>query len=236
MVVFDNVFVPWERVFHCGESKFSGKFVSRFARTHRMTCGGTCKVGFMNQIIGACKLVQEYKGLDKVAHINEQITEMVVLRETGRACGLAAAQMGSEDPPGSGVYLPDEVMGNVSKLNICNAFWRTMALAGDIGGGLVVTMPSLKELKNPETRAYVEEFFSFGSDEPTENILKVHKLLQHWTAGMHGVGTWHGAGPVMAQKIMLQRIVNFDHEKELVKNTLNLKEKELSAEDSPEKK
>lgn len=228
MVVFDNVFVPWERVFHCGEYKYSGKIVGRFARTHRMTCGGTCKVGFMNQIIGACKLVQEYKGLDSVAHINEQITEMVVLRETGRACGLAAAHMGSEDPPGSGVFLPDEVMGNVAKLNICNAFWRTMALAGDIGGGLIVTMPSLKELKNPETRAYVEEFYSFGSDEPTENILKVHKLLQHWTAGQHGVGTWHGAGPVMAQKIMLQRIVKFDHEKELVKKTLNLKEKETS--------
>jgi 4-hydroxybutyryl-CoA dehydratase / vinylacetyl-CoA-Delta-isomerase len=223
MVVFDNVFVPWERVFHCGEYKYSGSLVARFARTHRMTCGGTCKVGFMNQIIGACKLIQEYKGLEKVPHINEEITEMVVLRETGRACGLAAAQLGGEDPVGSGVYLPDEVMGNVAKLNICNAFWRTMALAGDIGGGLIVTMPSLKELKNPETRAYVEEFFSFGSEEPTENILKVHKLLQHWTAGQHGVGTWHGAGPVAAQKIMLQRIVKFDHEKELVRNTLKLK-------------
>lgn len=225
MVVFDNVFVPWERVFHCGEAKYSGKIVMRFARTHRMTCGGTCKVGFMNQIIGACKLVQEYKGLEKVSHINEQITEMVVLRETGRACGLAAAQLGGEDPPGSGVFLPDEVMGNVAKLNICNAFWRTMALAGDIGGGLVVTMPSLKDLKNPETSAYVEEFLSFGSDEPTENIMKVHKLIQNWTAGQHGVGTWHGAGPVQAQKIMLQRIVNFDHEKELVKRTLKLKDK-----------
>lgn len=225
MIVFDNVFVPWDRVFHCGEYKFSGKIVGRFARTHRMTCGGTCKVGFMNQIIGACKLIQEYKGLENIAHVNEQITEMVVLRETGRACGLAAAHMGSEDPAGSGVFLPDEVMGNVAKLNICNAFWRTMALAGDIGGGLIVTMPSLKELKNPETKAFVEEFFSFGSDEPTENILKVHKLLQHWTAGQHGVGTWHGAGPVMAQKIMLQRIVKFDHEKELVRNALNLKDK-----------
>jgi 4-hydroxybutyryl-CoA dehydratase/vinylacetyl-CoA-Delta-isomerase len=225
MVVFDNVFVPWDRVFHCGEYQYSGKLVARFARTHRMTCGGTCKVGFMNQIIGACKLIQEYKGLDAIPHINDQITEMVVLRETGRACGLAAARMGTEEPVGSGVYLPDELMGNVSKLNICNAFWRTMALAGDIGGGLIVTMPSLKELKNPETRAYVEEFYSFGSDEPTENILKVHKLLQHWAAGQHGVGTWHGAGPVQAQKIMLQRIVNFDHEKELVKKTLNLKEK-----------
>jgi len=225
MVIFDNVFVPWERVFHCGEVQYSGKIVVRFAKTHRMTCGGTCKVGFMNQIIGASKLIQEYKGLDKVPHINEQITEMVVLRETGRACGLAAARKGTEDPPGSGVYLPDEVMGNVAKLNICNAFWRAMALAGDIGGGLVVTIPSLKELKNSDVKDYVEEFYNFGSEEPTENILKVHKLLQHWTAGLHGVGTWHGAGPVMAQKIMLQRAVDFEHEKQLVKETLKLKEK-----------
>jgi len=130
---------------------------------------------------------------------------------------------GVEDPPGSGVYLPDEVMGNVAKLNICNAFWRTMALAGDIGGGLVVTIPSLKELKNPDVKDYVEEFYSFGSETPTENIMKVHKLLQHWTAGLHGVGTWHGAGPVMAQKIMLQRVVDFEHEKKLVSDTLKLK-------------
>jgi len=228
MIVFDNVFIPWERVFHCGESAYSGKIVARFARTHRMTCGGTCKVGFMNQIIGASKLIQEYKGLEKAAHINEELMEMVVLRETARACGLEAARRGSEAPPGSGVFLPDEIMGNVSKLNVANAFWRVMALAGDIGGGLTVTMPSLKELKNPEVQDYVKEFFSFGSDEPTENIMKVHKLLQHWTAGLHGVGTWHGAGPVMTQKIMLQRILNYQHEKDLVKQFLNLKE-------SPEK-
>jgi len=70
-------------------------------------------------------------------------------------------------------------MGNVAKLNICNAFWRAMALAGDIGGGLVVTMPSLKELKNPDVKDYVEEVYSFGSEEPTENIMKVTKLLQY---------------------------------------------------------
>jgi 4-hydroxybutyryl-CoA dehydratase/vinylacetyl-CoA-Delta-isomerase len=222
MIIFDNVFVPWERVFHCGEHPYSIKMVTRYAKTHRMTCGGTCKVGFMNQLIGACKLVQEYKGLEKVTHINDQLMEMVVLRETGRACGLAAAQKGAEEPVGSGVFLPDEIMGNVSKLNICNAFWRVMALAGDIGGGLVVTMPSMKELKNPEVKDYVEEFYSFGSDEPTENIMKVHKLIQNWTAGQHGVGTWHGAGPVMAQKIMLQRVIDYERDKNLVKRTLNI--------------
>ncbi|UCH19831.1 MAG: hypothetical protein JSU83_14810 [Deltaproteobacteria bacterium] len=223
MVIFNNVFVPWEKVFHCGEYDYSLKLVTRFAKTHRMTCGGTCKVGYMNQIIGASKLIQKYKGLEKATHINDQLMEMVVLRETGRACGLASATKGAEEPPGSGVFLPDELMSNVSKLNICNAFWKVMALAGDIGGGLIVTMPSLKELKNPEVKGFVEEFYSFGSDQPTENIMKVHKLLQHWTAGQHGVATWHGAGPVMANKIMLQRVIDYDHDKNIVQKTLNLK-------------
>jgi 4-hydroxybutyryl-CoA dehydratase/vinylacetyl-CoA-Delta-isomerase len=122
MVIFDDVFVPWERVFHCGECDYSLKLVSRFAKTHRMTCGGTCKVGFMNQIIGASKLIQEYKGLEKATHINDQLMEMVVLRETGRDCGLASATAGAAEAPGSGVFLPDELMSNVAKLNICNAF------------------------------------------------------------------------------------------------------------------
>ena len=87
MVIFENVFVPWERVFHCGEVAYSGKLVTRFARTHRMTCGGTCKVGFMNQIIGAAKLIQEYKGLEKTPHINEQLAEMVVLRRRAEPAG-----------------------------------------------------------------------------------------------------------------------------------------------------
>jgi 4-hydroxybutyryl-CoA dehydratase/vinylacetyl-CoA-Delta-isomerase len=222
MVVFDNVFVPWERVFHCSEVDYSIKLVERFAKTHRMTCGGTCKVGFMNLIIGACKLLQEYKGLEKAQHIKDELMEMVVLRETGRACGLASANLGKEEPEGSGVFLPDELMGNVSKLNICNAFWRVMALAGDIGGGLIATLPALKELKNPETKKYVEEFLGFGSGAPAEHILKVTKLLQNWTAGQHGVATWHGAGPVMAQKIMIQRMVDYEHEKNLVREALGI--------------
>jgi len=222
MIVFDNVFVPWERVFLCGETRYAGKIVTRFAQTHRMTCGGTCKVGFMTQVIGAVKLLQEMKGLEKVPHINDQIIEMVSLRETVRACGLAAAFKGEEVPPGSGVYLPSDMYGNVAKMNVAPAFWRVMALAGDIAGGLPVTMPSLRELDNPETAPYVKEFLSFGSDYPTESILKVTKLIQNWTAGLHGVGTWHGAGPVAAQKIMIGRLADFEHDKDIVRQTLRL--------------
>ncbi|MFH1090235.1 MAG: 4-hydroxyphenylacetate 3-hydroxylase N-terminal domain-containing protein [Pseudomonadota bacterium] len=224
IIVLDDVFVPWERVFLCGETPYSGKMVARFAQTHRMTCGGTCKVGFMNQVIGAAKWLQEMKGMEKVPHINDQLVEMVTLRETVRACGLAAAFKGQEIPPGSGVYMPNDMFGNIAKLNVAPAFWRVMALAGDIAGGLPVTMPSIRELRSPETAEYVNEFLSFGSEYPAEAIMKVTKLIQNWTAGLHGVGTWHGAGPVAAQKIMINRLSDFEHDKEMVSQVLKLDE------------
>jgi 4-hydroxybutyryl-CoA dehydratase/vinylacetyl-CoA-Delta-isomerase len=217
MVVFENVFIPWEQVFLCGETPYAGKMVTRFAQIHRMVCGGSCKVGFGKVLIGAARLIQEYKGLEKVPHVNEEMTEMVTLLETVRACSKVAALEGREMVTGSGVYFPDDLLGNVSKLNVCNAFWRMMALAGDIGGGLVVTLPSLKELKNSETRGFMEKYLGFGSDTPAEEILKITKLLQNWTAGLHGVGTWHGAGPVQAQKIMVQRLADFEEMKSLAK-------------------
>lgn len=232
MIVFEDVFVPWERVFLCGETRYAGRIVTRFAQIHRMVCGGSCKVGFGKILIGAARLIQEYKGLEKVPHINDQMTEMITLLETVRACSKAAAIEGKEVVPGSGVYVPDDLLGNVSKLNICNAFWRMMALAGDIGGGLLVTMPSLKELKNPETRRYLEKFYSFGADVPAENILKITKLLQNWTAGLHGVGTWHGAGPVQAQKIMVQRLADYEEMKELAMKMAGIPEPAPSQEEA----
>jgi 4-hydroxybutyryl-CoA dehydratase/vinylacetyl-CoA-Delta-isomerase len=222
MVVFDNVLIPWERVFLCGETKYAGKIVTRFAQVHRMVCGGSCKVGFGKVMIGAARLIQEFKGLEKVPHVNEQMTEMVTLLETVRACSKVAAIEGREVVPGSGIYFPDDLLGNVAKLNVANAFWRIMALAGDIGGGLIVTMPSLKDLKNPETREYVEKYLGFGSETPAEEIMKVTKLLQNWTAGLHGVGTWHGAGPMQAQKIMVQRLADFEEMKRLAKEMVEI--------------
>ncbi len=231
MVVFDRVFVPWERIFLCGETKYAGKIVTRFAQVHRMVCGGSCKVGFGKILIGAARLIQEYKGLEKVPHINDQMIEMVTLLETVRACSKVAAIEGKEEVPGSGVFFPDDLLGNVAKLNIGNAFWRMMALAGDIGGGLIVTLPGLKELKNPETRGYLEKYFGFGSDAPAEEILKITKLLQNWTAGLHGVGTWHGAGPVQAQKIMVHRLADYEEMKRLARRMAGFEREEKGGEE-----
>ncbi len=221
-MVFDNVFIPWERVFLCGETKYCGKMVTRFAKAHRMNCGGACKVGFADLIIGGAMMAAELTGVEKVPHIQEKIIDMVRFSETSHACAIAAAMRGREEPKGSGVYLPDDLFGNAAKLNIAHGFWEILKNAGDIGGGLVVTMPRLKDLDNPEVGPMLKKAFTAAG--PADQRLKVAKFLQHWTAGLHGPGTWHGAGAPQSQRVMFTVLTDFETKKKMAKKLMGMKE------------
>jgi 4-hydroxybutyryl-CoA dehydratase/vinylacetyl-CoA-Delta-isomerase len=214
LIVFDHVFVPWERVFLCGEVEFTQTLITRFAKTHRMNCGGACKVGFMDLIMGAAQLMAEYNGLAGASHIVQKMTRMIQLNQTSLACAMAAAQLGKEEPVGSGVFMPDESMSNIAKLNTNDGFWEVMALAGDIAGGIAVTMPSEEELQNPETRDYVVKYLKGAA--PAEKRMRIAKFLQNWVAGLHGVGTYQGSGPSQNQAMVLHRITDLEEKKRMV--------------------
>jgi len=222
LMIFDDVFVPDEDVFLAGEVEFTGSLIQRFAKTHRMNCGGACKVGFADIIIGAAQLAAEYAGTDKASHIREAITQMVRISEASHACAIAAAVKGKEEPLGSGVYMPDDLFGNVAKISTAHGFWQIMALAGDIAGGLVVTMPSFKELKNPATQGYMEKYLKAAV--PAEKRMRITKVLQNWTAGLHGPGTWHGAGSTQAQMISLHRAANLEEKKRIAKKIAGIED------------
>jgi 4-hydroxybutyryl-CoA dehydratase/vinylacetyl-CoA-Delta-isomerase len=222
LIVFDRVFVPWERVFMCGETDYTQVFISRFAKTHRMNCGGACKVGFMDLIIGATQLIAEYHGLSKASHISNKITRMIQLSSTSLACAIAAAHLGKEEPIGSGVFMPDETMSNLAKLNTNDGFWELMALAGDIVGGIGVTMPSERELENPEISNYIEKYLK--SAVPAKQRLRMVRFLQNWVAGLHGVATAQGAGPSQNQVLVLYRITDLEEKKRMALELANLYE------------
>lgn len=222
IMVFENVFVPWERVFLCGETQYTGRLIARFAKTHRMNCGGACKVGFADLMIGAAQLAAEYAGVSKAPHIVEKITEMIRIRETCYACTIAAAYKGKEEPAGSGFYQPDDIFGNVAKLAAADGFWDLMKWAADIGGGMVVTAPSELELENPQTTNYVRKFMRASA--PAELRLRIAKFLQHWCAGLHGAGTWHGAGSPQAQKLALYALTDLESKKKWARELAGITE------------
>ncbi|WP_312338367.1 4-hydroxyphenylacetate 3-hydroxylase family protein [Anaerospora hongkongensis] len=218
LMVFDNVFIPWENVLMCGEYEFSGLLVERFAGYHRQSYGG-CKVGVGDVLIGATALAADYNGAAKASHLKDKLIEMVHLNETLYACGIACSAEGHKTA--SGTYLIDLLLANVCKQNVTRFPYEIARLAEDIAGGLMVTMPSEKDLRHPEIGKVVEKYFRGIASVPTEYRMRILRLIENITLGTAAVGyrteSMHGAGSPQAQRIMIARQGNIEQKKELAK-------------------
>jgi len=218
LVVFDDVFIPNERIFLNGETEFAGMLVERFAGYHRQSYGG-CKVGVGDVLIGAAALASEYNGVPKVTHIKDKLIEMMHLNETLYCCGIACSAEGY--PTAAGNYQIDLLLANVCKQNVTRFPYEITRLAEDIAGGLMVTMPSQKDFESPEIGDVCKKYFRGKADVPTMDRMKVLRLVENLTLGTAAVGyrteSLHGAGSPQAQRIMIWRQGNIDHKKELAK-------------------
>ena len=225
LVVFEDVFVPHERVFMNGETEFCGRLVDTFAAYHRQSYGG-CKVGVGDVLIGAAATIAEYNGVAGASHIRDKITEMTHLNETLYSCGIACSAAGNKTPAGN--YLVDILLANICKQNVTRFPYEISRLLQDIAGGLFVTCPSAKEMENPETRRVIEKYLS-GSDAcTTEDRIKILRLIENLTMGRAAVGylteSMHGAGSPQAQRIMINRLSDIDEKKKLAKKLAQILE------------
>jgi 4-hydroxybutyryl-CoA dehydratase/vinylacetyl-CoA-Delta-isomerase len=218
LMVFDKVFIPWKDVFMCGEYQFSGSLVERFAGYHRQSYGG-CKVGVGDVLIGAAALAVEYNGVEKASHIKDKLIEMIHLNETLYSCGIACSAEGKKTA--SGNYIIDLLLANVCKQNITRLPYEIARLAEDIAGGLMVTMPSEKDLRHPEIGKVVEKYFKGVANIPMESRMRILRLIENLTLGTAAVGyrteSMHGAGSPQAQRVMIARQGNLAEKKELAK-------------------
>jgi len=218
LVIFEDVFVPWERVFMCGEYSYTAALVERFAGYHRQSYGG-CKVGVGDVLIGAAALAAEYNGAAKASHIKDKLIEMIHLNETLYACGIACSSQGSATA--SGTYLIDLLLANVCKQNVTRFPYEIARLAEDIAGGLMVTMPSEQDYRHPVVGPYLEKYLQGASGVPTEHRLRVLRLIENLTLGAAAVGyrteSMHGAGSPQAQRVMIQRQGSLEEKKKLAR-------------------
>jgi len=214
MVVFDDVFVPQERIFMQGEYAMAGRLVELFAAHHRASYGG-CKVGVGDVLIGAAAAIAEAQGTYKASHIKDKIAEMIHLNETLHAGALASAGKGYRTA--SGAYAVDALMANVCKLNVTRFPFEISRLAQDIAGGLLVTMPSLDDKNNPAVGKYISKYLGGTGDVDSEKRMRILRLIENITLGTGAVSylteSIHGAGSPQAQKIMITRLADLESAK-----------------------
>ena len=233
LVVFDDVFIPNDRIFMCEEYDFAGMMVERFAGYHRQSYGG-CKVGVGDVIIGAAALAADYNGASKAAHIKDKLIEMTHLNETLFCCGIACSAEGWQTKAGN--FQIDLLLANVCKQNVTRFPYEIVRLAEDIAGGLVVTMPSEKDFNSDlkvgksgkSIGEWCDKLYIGVPGVSTENRMRVLRFLENICLGSAAVGyrteSLHGAGSPQAQRIMIARQGNIEMKKELAKVIAGIKE------------
>lgn len=224
LVIFDDVFIPNDRVFMCEEYDFAGMMVERFAGYHRQSYGG-CKVGVGDVLIGAAALAAEANGVPKASHIKDKIIEMTHLNETLYSCGIACSCEGCQMAAGN--YMINLLLANVCKQNVTRLPYEIARLAEDIAGGLMVTMPSEADLRSKEIGHYVEKYLKASPNFTTEERMRILRLIENLTLGTAAVGyrteSMHGAGSPQAQRIMISRQSDLEAKKQLAKDIAKIK-------------
>jgi 4-hydroxybutyryl-CoA dehydratase/vinylacetyl-CoA-Delta-isomerase len=217
LIIFDDAFIPNEQVFMNGETDYAALLVERFTAFHRRSY--VCKAGVGDVLIGAAATAAQYNGVEQASHIRDKLVEMTYLNETIYATGIASSYRSR--PTASGAYLCDELLANVCKQQVTRITYEMARLAQDLAGGLLVTMPSEADYRHPTVGLLVDKYLKGRPDIPTENRMRILRLIENLTLGRNAVGylteSLHGAGSPQAQRIQIQRQMDLPFKQGLAK-------------------
>ena len=225
VVIFDNVFVPWERVFYAGQWEHSHVLTQSYATHHRQTCIAA-RAGFGDLLIGSAALMCEANGFDpeQQSNLREPMVQLIKIVEGFYACGVAASVYGERDAY-SGTFMPEPVFANIGKLLLATQIYDMHRLAHEVSGGLIVTLPGPDEDHNPATAATLAEVLRANPSVPYDKRIEVARFMEDLTAsyqgGWYSVISLHGGGSPEAMKKEIYRQYPLANKVELVERLLD---------------
>ena len=217
-VVFDDVFVPHERVFLDGQVEFSALFAHSLGLWERL--GGVSLMATeADTLVGLAQLIAEANGLQRVEHIKEKISELLIYATLIRA-GLEAAIAHARETEDGYVY-PDELYTNAAKYHGAAEYNVMVRHLHDIAGGGVLTAPTIADLENPDTAAMVEKYMAGHPDVGSEERMRLFHAIRDLTAdafgGWHLVTNVQSGGGLYAQRIVTRKHYDMEAAKGLAR-------------------
>lgn len=205
-VVFEDVFVPNERIFLNGEVAQAAVFAHSLGLWERL--GGLSGMADgADTLVGFAQLIAEANGLGGEAHIKEKISEMIIHATVIRAC-LEAALTNAETGP-LGAAFPSELYTNAGKYTGAANYHLMVRHLHDIAGGSILTAPSISDLENPDTGALIRKYMGTRSDVDGEYRTRLFHAIRDLTADSYGgwqsVTNIQAGGGLYAQRIVTRR-------------------------------
>ncbi|HNM78648.1 MAG TPA: 4-hydroxyphenylacetate 3-hydroxylase N-terminal domain-containing protein [Tepidiformaceae bacterium] len=206
ITIFDDVFVPWERVFMAGEHDFAGALALGFVEYHRFTAV-SYKLPLVDALIGSALLMADLNGISKAAHVRDKLIWLISYAETLRALTEMAAIRGVGDA--DGIFAPDALTTNMAKYHFAHHYHEALQHVQDIAGGMLVTGPGVEDFASPETgdllRKYLGGRAGVDGEVRTRAMNMVSDLTTGDFGGYHAVLAIHAEGSLEAEKLMISR-------------------------------
>jgi 4-hydroxybutyryl-CoA dehydratase / vinylacetyl-CoA-Delta-isomerase len=205
-VIFDEVFVPNERVFLNGEVRHAAVFAHSLGLWERLG-----SLSFLadeaDQLVGFAQLIAEANGLASVAHVREKISEMIIHATLVRAALEAA--IGNCRFGEDGAAYPDELYTNAGKYQGAANYNAMVRHLHDIAGGSVLTAPAIADLENNEVGPLVRKYMAGANGADGEYRMKLFHAIRDLTADAYGgwkfVTNIQAGGGLYAQRIVTRK-------------------------------
>ncbi len=220
MVIFDDVFIPNERIFLKGEWPFAGDIAHMFGNFHRLSAE-TYKAAELELVTGAAALMAEYNNVAKMGHVRDKLTWLTYYTEATEIMGRAACEHSVTDPD-SGLVYPNPMYANIAKYFFADNWHQAIKYVQDIAGGIVATAPSSLDYENPELRPLIDKYLGAKLGVKTEHRLKLIKLIRDLGSSYEDVITLHAEGSLAAQKLSIFALADFNRYKAAAKRAARI--------------
>lgn len=238
-VIFEDCFVPWERVYLAGEHQHGGVLALLFALFHRHSYSG-CKPALGDLMLGAAALAAEYNGIPKASHVRDKLAELIMVTELGYAAGYTASDLGKAEvfmpgmgfvPYGPGSYIPHSIYCNVGRCLTGESVYREAEILTDIAGGVPATFPYEGDFVNPETKDLLLKYTMRNPKVSPENQAQLWRYVNDVLCSSHGgvgrMGAFHGGGSPVMESIAITSQYDIEERKKLVKSIAGIKDKDV---------
>jgi len=218
--LFEDVFIPNNRIFMKKEYEFTSSAVMNFISPYRTAIGG-CVAGQGDVMIGAALLMARANGLSEKV-FRQKLTQMIINNETTFGMGIAAATLGTKHP--SGVWMPNPLLSNVNKVHVATLPYDTKRLVQDIEGGIAETgcLPSCQDINDPHYGDLLKKYLKANCSGETR--AKIARLIEWLTLGAGVPGCMHGGGSPEGAKYFIQKFSDTERYIELAKRLANITE------------
>jgi len=218
ITVYDNVFVPWERVFMCGETEFAGQLAALFATYHRHSYTG-CKPAISDILMGTAALVSEYNGIGKASHVRDKLADYIAVAELVYSAGIAAGLKSRK--AASGTQVPNAIYTNVGRYHAGVHIYEEYEILADLAGGLAATLPREEDFINPITKSYLDKYIMRNPKISADKIQLCYRLVENLIASAPGAAAQisgiHGGGSPIMEKIAINGTYDMESKKAIAK-------------------